>query len=412
MAEMINESKPEIVPSGFIFKVLSGPINGIEFSLGSHTYFMCVGDAAEGQGNLAQNLEYAERTLYLPTTVPGNNFIVNLSGNITGETFDVSISHPEHQETRTLTLNTICHIEGIYFAIKQEGTQWSENVLKGALPPATLNNEKEVVAAKLNSASGSKYKWVTGLVAACLLILLGAGGTVAWLKYTPDTSPAPDLSASIMQQLVGDNTGYSVQRGRDNTYYLFAQNNQQAEWAKQAATRAHSAGSWKILTPQEEELRLARVLERNNIAFFTIRFTDLLTPVLIMSSTRNATDPAALEQIKEMLLDTMPYAKKVNIELKTDKEILLMAEEGLAARGFDYQIMQSDSGVTLSSQMSAGDSRMAEFNRYVAQFYRSWGRRYVHFSVDLRDDLLKEKSFKYGQDGYVNMGKSHWLFNS
>jgi len=403
MAEKIDTIKS----SGYVFKVLSGSMNGIEFSLGSHSYFMCVGDTVDEQENLARNLEYAERTLYLPTATPGHNFVVNLADQVTEEEFVVTVSNPDHQETLNFTFNVICHVEGIYFALKREGEAWSQDVLKGTLPTVTKTEPEAIAKQTVTRSSKWKYRWI--LTAILAVSLGGVGGAMAWLQY--GAAPGPDSAAMMLRQL-GHNAGYSAQRGRDHTYYLFAQNNQLAEWAHRSIARTQSTESWKILTPQEEETRLARILNRENIAFFTLRLNDIHAPTLVISSTRNATDSAALKHIKTVLMDAIPYAGKVNIELKDDQDVLRMAEEGLVALGFDYQMKRSGSGVTLSSAMPSGDSRMAEFNRFVSQFYRLWGRHYVHFSVDLRDDALKEKSFKYGQDGYVKMGKSHWLFNS
>lgn len=406
MAEKMEDMKP----TGYIFKVLSGSMNGIEFSLGPHSYFICVSDTVAEQGNLASNLGHAERTLYLPTTTPGHNFVVNLAQQTTEEEFVVTVSYPDHQDTLNLAFNKVCYVEGIYFALKREGEAWDQDVINGVLPATNMSGLGQAVNLTANptaaKSSGRKYRWVT---AGILLLSLGAVGAVALAKYGAGSEHSSPKQ--VLQQL-GNNAGYSVKEGRNHIYYVFAQNNQMAEWARQTMARADSKDSWKVITPQEEETRLTRILDRHNISYFTVRFNDIHAPTLVMSSTRNATDPTTLANIKKILLDVTPYAEKVNIELKDDQNVLRMAEEGLVALGFDYQMTQSDSGVTLSSSMSAGDTRMAEFNRFVSQFYRLWGRHYVHFAVDLRDDALKGKSYKYGQDGYVNAGKSHWVFNT
>lgn len=402
-----------IKSSGYVVKVLSGSMNGIEFSLGSHAYFICVGDAAEGQENLAKNWEYAERTLYLPTTKPGHNFVLDLADQVTEEGFEVTVNNPDQPETLHFAFNVICHVEGVYFALKREGEAWSQDVLKGELPvPAKQIEAEKIPSSKIVTRSVGSSNWKYPVViAAGLSLLVGLSGTVAWSKYHHDASSSQS-TVHLMQQIVGNNVGYSAQQGRDNQYYLFAQNSQQAEWARRSAARSDATAAWKIQTPEEEEARLARVLDRNNIAFFTIRFNDLTAPTVIMSSTRNATDQAGLESVKKQLLDAMPYAKKVNVELKSDQEILSMAEEGLVGLGFEYQMTHSDRGVTLLSSISSSDDRMAEYNQFVSKFYRLWGRHYVHFSVALHDDAYKDKSFKYGDGSYVKMSKSHWVFNS
>lgn len=396
--EIVNEFKA----SGYIFKVLSGSLNGIEFSLGPYSYFMCVGDT-ENQGNLAQTLELSERTLYLPAAAPCNNFTLNLAENETGEEFDVKVSYETHQDSLTLAFNTICQVGGVCFALKREGNAWSQEVLSGVLPPPVLTEKTHTAA----PAKKSRWRYKS-LIAACMVLILGVGGTAAWWNFRT----VEDVSPAVVDQLVGKNAGYSVYKGRDNANYIFAKNNQQAEWARQAVVRSQSADTWKVVTPQEEEARLARVLDRNKISFFTVRFNDPRTPTLVMSSTSNATDAESLKKVSQLLLDVIPYARTVNIDLQDDKNIVRSAQEGLLALGFDYQMVQSDSGVTLLSPMTAEDSRLAVFSRYVEQFHRTWGRRYVHFSAELSDDWLKGKSFKYGKNGYVNMSKSHWLFNN
>lgn len=402
---IMTEKLDELKTLGYVFKVLSGSLNGIEFSLGSHDYFMCVGDAAEGQGNLAQNLGFAERTLYLPTTTPGHNFTVNLAEKATKEGFEVTVSYETHQETLALSFNTVCQVGGVQFALKREGEAWSQEVLTGALPTSV-----KVEAQATATPGKSRYlAWVYKGVAAASLILLGFGGASVWLHYN---SAPVDTSPKILEQLMSKHTGYSVQLGRDNTYYIFALNNREAEWARQAVARSKTDESWKVVTPDEEAVRLSRILDRLKVNFFTIRFSDLRAPTLVMSSTNNATDEVALKNVRKALLDMLPYAHTVNIELQSDKDVLRQAQEGLLARGFDYQMIQSDSGVTLSIHLTAGDGRLAEFSRFVEGFSRTWGRRYVHFSAELGDNWLKEKSFKYGQDGYVKMSKSHWLFNN
>ena len=69
------------------------------------------------------------------------------------------------------------------------------------------------------------------------------------------------------------------------------------------------------------------------------------------------------------------------------------------------------SGVSLLIPVLAEDSQLSQYSQYVEQFSQTWGDQYVHFSAEFRDDDLKEKSYKYGVDGYVTMGKFHWLFN-
>lgn len=247
------------------------------------------------------------------------------------------------------------------------------------------------------------------LLVLALVAVVGVGGRFGW-KYMSEQAEAVS-SYTKLHDVVGDRAGYSVHVGKNEVCYLFASNLQQAEWAQQALQRKHLSETWRVVTPQSEEARLAGLLERNNIAFFAIRFVDPGNPTLLLSKTRNATDEASLSHVTQLLIGAMPYAHSIHILLHDDAEVLNKAQQGLKALGFDYQTVQSESGVTLMSGLPSVDVHLSEFSRFVAQFYQTWGRRYVHFSADIRDDLLQDKSYKYGDDGYITMSKSHWMFN-
>ena len=394
-----NDLQPK---PGFVFKILNGSLNGIEFSLGAHDYFMCVGDAGAEQGNLA----FSERTLYLPSATPGNNFIINLATQI-DDSFDVTVCFPTQQETRSLALNRVNVVDEVWFAVRREADAWSAEVVSGvrnlAHPiqvgsvPVPIENKKSSRPKKSNTAF---------LLLAVMLLVSG----VAYL-VSKHFSDQPVVVANKLEAIVGDRAGYVLQPGKNGIYYLFAADLQSAEWAQQALQRKNLEEIWKVVTPLAEEARVASLLDRYNIAFFAIRFTDPASPTLIMSKSRNSTDQANLNHVMELMLTEMPYAHNIHIILHDDSEVLNKAQQGLKALGLEFQTVRSDSGVTLLSGLPSVDVHLSEFSRFVAAFYQTWGSRYVHFSADIHDDELKGKSYKYGDDGYVTMNKSHWMFN-
>lgn len=398
-----DQKKPA---TGFVFKVLNGALGGIEFSLGPQDYFICVGNAESNQENLA----FAERTLYIPSTESKNNFTVNLSDHHGQSHVDVTVCLPSHQEARQLQLNRICEVEGIHFAIKRDDESWSDEVKKGVLSPANQKTSDPVGMPQENFLPTRTSNSSQSLFVLVLLLVLGAGTVAGW-NYLNSKPGVSVVAANQFQQLVGDRAGYIVQEGNDKMNYLFASNKQQADWAQQSIARKNLVANWRVVTPQTEEARISTQLERNSIAFFAIRFIDPGNPTLLMSSTRNVTDEANLNRVKQIMLTAMPYASSVNIVLHSDSDVLNKAQQGLKALGFEYQTMKSESGVTLSSWMPSVDVHLSEFGRYVSHFYQTWGQRYVHFSADIRDDHLKDQSYKYGDDGFITMNKSHWSFN-
>ena len=398
-SEHTNQQKS----SGYVFRVLYGALNGIEFSLGAQEYFICVGDPE--QGNHAQNLAYSERTLFLPGTDSSHNFTVNLNQQTTNQDIAVTVSYPDRQETLHFAYNQICSVGDVIFSIKREDDIWADDIIKGSTVPLTSVEATQIenrTSSRKSASIFSRIKWVSVL----FLFLFIAGAVLVWLE----TQKPPATSLSKLQSIVGNRSGYFVFPGSDNVNYVFTQTRRESEWARQAVARNDAKGAWKIVTPAEEEERLARLLERTDIHFFTIRFNDPSNPVLVLSSTRNPTDDESLTNIKKLMLTALPYASNVDIDLMDDKDLIDKAQQGLRALGFQYKTIRSDSGVTLMSSLPTLDIHLGEFGRFVEQFYRIWGRHYVHFSAELSDDWSKDKSFKYTENGYISMNKSHWIF--
>lgn len=397
--------------SSFIFKVLGGSLHGIEFSLEAHDYFIYVGDGQAQQDSLAM----AERTLHIPASGSGDNFIVHLSAPDADEQFTVTICRHDRQENLVLGLNSVCEVEGVYFAVRRVDQAWSEAVRQG-VPAAPAIGRYEplaepdlaVVKTGSSSAAGRIVRY------AFVVLVLGMFVAVGWRYINTNSTghePGPTVaSAGELEQLVGDRPGYSLHPGRDGVKYLFASNLNQSQWVQQAIARENFSSHWRVITPRSEVARLSTVLEQNNIAFFSIRLNDPEHPVLLLSSTRNRTDTVSLEHIKPIFLNAAPYAVDLAIVLYTDQQVLDKAQQGLKALGIEYQILQSDSAVTLSSWIPSADVDLNVFSRFVSKFYQTWGQNYVKFSVDIHEDAMKGKSYKYGEEGIVTMNKSHWSF--
>lgn len=406
-----NDQKNDVTGPTFVFRVLNGSLNGIEFSLGAQDHFICVNDDVAKQSNLAA----AERSLFIPASKPGDNFVLNLGAEIVDQEVQITICRAEHQENQRLKLNTVHQIEGVAFAIRSEDDFWSEAVLNGLPPPAPVAvQEPEIREFAAKQISPKKSKPMASLVAGLAVVAVCCAIFFTWNSAPASSllsSLAKDDSAAVIN-LVTSRPGYSVHTGNNKINYLFASNAKQFEWANQVVNQNRLTANWRVVTPQIEEARLANILDRNNVAFFTLRFNDPSYPTLLLSSTRNEISKKNLDFITQLMLSSIPYAKNVHIVLEEDGEVLNRAQQGLRALGFKFETQQSESGVTLSSWMPSVDVHLTEFSRFVAQFYQTWGRRYVHFSADIRDDVMKDKSYKYGDDGYITMNKSHWMFNA
>ena len=405
----MDDQGQDVSGAGFVFKVLGGSLHGIEFSLEAQDYFIYVGDGQAQQDSLAM----AERTLHIPGSTAADNFIVHLSSPAPGEQFEVTVCRALGQETLALAFNSVCEVEGVYFAIRPVEQSWSDAVRQGVPVPVKPGrlagpSEPEVELQRpqiSTSGPAGRIMRYAGLV-----LVLGLVAAAGW-RYTGSRGPDPVVaSTDELQKLVGNRPGYSLHLGKGGVKYLFASNLIDSQWVQQALAREKHVSHWRVVTSKSEVARLSTVLEQNNIAFYSIRLNDPAHPVLLLSSTRSRIDAGGLDQIKQLFLDAAPYASDLTIQLFADEQVLDKAEQGLKAMGIEYQVLQSESAVTLSTWIPSADVDLNVFSRFVSDFYQNWGQHYVKFSVDIHEDSMKGKSFKYGQEGVVTMNKSHWSF--
>ncbi|MEJ2795733.1 PrgH/EprH family type III secretion apparatus protein [Iodobacter sp. LRB] len=389
----------------FTFKALSGPLNGVEFSLGREAYCICVGAKGEEDAQLAASLALTERTLFVLASAPQINFSLHLDEDLAGDAFNATVYHPAQHEKIQLKYNEIQAVGGLRFAIKRSDELWCDEVLQGN-GPQLLVAEAAAQPSKLACSPTTGIRrlgWVWWGLVLLILLLLG-GGALAWNAQ----SSTPKVE-NIHKILHGSSNAYTVSLGRDQTYTVFAQTERDALWARQALMRSSLHTAWRVTTAVDERRRLSPLLEREGVMFFTLRFQAPLQPTILLSSTRMGNDASTQARVRSLLMQIMPYAEQVSMEWHSDAAVAEAAQDSLKRIGLEYRLQQGKKEIGLVSSVYAGDVRLAEFKRVTEAFYATWGDRYVHFNAELRDDWLKDKSFKYGQEGYVRMSPSHWL---
>ncbi|STQ90183.1 PrgH/EprH family type III secretion apparatus protein [Iodobacter fluviatilis] len=392
----------------FTFKALSGPLNGVEFSLSREAYCICVGAEGEGDAKLAASLALTERTLFVLASAPQINFTLHLDEDLAEDAFSVTVYYSAQHEKIRLKHNEIQAVGGLQFAIKRSDEPWCDEVLQGRGPQLLVAAAQPSKLAC--SPTTGRTAWVRrlggfgwGLVVLLILLLLG-GGALAWNAKL--SSPKVE---NIYNILHGSSNAYTVSFGRDQIYTVFAQTERDALWARQALMRSSLHTAWRVTTASDERRRLSPLLEREGIVFFTLRFQAPLQPTILLSSTRMSNDSSTQTRVRSLLMQVMPYAEQVSMEWHSDLVVAEAAQDSLKRIGLEYHLQQGEKEVGLFSSVYAGDVRLAEFKRVTEAFYATWGDRYIHFNAELRDDWLKDKSFKYGQEGYVRMSPSHWL---
>ena len=130
----------------------------------------------------------------------------------------------------------------------------------------------------------------------------------------------------------------------------------------------------------------------------------------MLSAQRNLLTPQKQAKLFEALLLAAPYAQDIAVQMQDDSLLVDLAQEGLQRLSLAFSRIEHEDSVTFAIAGNLQDSELANARRYVDSFYRQWGDRYVHFTVELKDDSLKDKSFQTGPQGYIKMTSSSWHF--
>jgi len=133
-------------------------------------------------------------------------------------------------------------------------------------------------------------------------------------------------------------------------------------------------------------------------------------PRLWLSAQRNLLTPDSQARLLETLLAAAPYARDVLLQMQDDRTLADLAQGGLQRFSLAFSRVEHSDSVTFAVEGNLQDAELAAARQYVDDFYRQWGDRYVHFTVELKDDALKGKSFQTGPQGYVKTGSSSWHF--
>lgn len=374
-----------------VLRMLNGPLCGCEFKLQSGATLVIAG--AENALLSGQNVPQ----------LPENAIVVPLSGGINFEILiDVDgrdgfrLRHLSSPVTETEHVwKEICSVGTLSFAIRRKTDAWS---------PVDHSSE-----APQSRSPTRKTWWRRTLIAALALIFLLGSGLVSWLALN-DSKRVAEVTAVI----AGSNDHYQIIRGRDGLVYIFAESERGVSWATQALVREGMDAKAKVLSLHAEEDRIARLLQENypSVLYHRIRLGNPSRPILIFSKERSGLSGPAKQLLTASLMQWMPYADATDMTNWSDDMVEHQAQSGLDRLGVSYTRSDNGNSVTFDVQHSLSDGERAGLQDFVRRFYQDFGTQYVYFSIELRDDVFKGKSFMYGSRGYVKLSPNHWFFST
>nr|WP_269137510.1 PrgH/EprH family type III secretion apparatus protein [Pseudomonas sp. PGPR40] len=374
-----------------VLRILNGPLQGCEFPLGDTTTLFVVG-AVDLLGEGALTASVPADAIFVPLEEGGCNFEV-LANQGTPNGLPLRLLN-ESAELRHCAFQVRVQIGGLQIALRPEDQSWAPELLDQQHSAAFEDADVEGWRAPLT-------RWIAGA-----LVLVALVTTVA-IWSVPGSAPETDVRMLI----AGASAEAKVLSGRDNAIYVFVDTERDAGWSRQVLMR-HNTLSGKVLVMDQERRRLEQLLVDHDpqLAWHSLDLKDPLIPRLLLSTQRNLLTPQKQTELLDALLAAAPYAHDIGVQMQDDSLLADLAQEGLQRLSLTFSRIEHEDSVTFAVAGNLQDSELAAARRYVDNFYRQWGDRYVSFTVELKDDALKDKSFQTGPQGYIKMTSSSWHF--
>lgn len=378
-------------PQPCVLRILNGALQGCEFPLGESTTLFVVGTVdLLGEGGLTASVP--ADAIFVPLESGGCNFEV-LADQVTPQGLPLRVLD-ESTEVRHCAFHTRVQIGALQIALRPGDQSWAPELL--GLQPDTTADAAAVVWWR-----APRSAWVASGLALVALV------TAVGIWSVPGPTPETDVRALIS----GASHEAKVLSGRDNAIYVFVASERDAGWSRQVLVR-HNTLSGKVLVMDQERRRLEHLLVDHDpqLAWHSIDLKDPSVPRLLLSTQRNLLTPQKQAELLDALLSAAPYARDITVQTQDDNLLVDLAQEGLQRLSLAFSRIEHEDSVTFAVAGNLQDSELANARRYIDSFYRQWGDRYVHFTVELKDDLFKDKSFQTGPQGYIKMTSSSWHF--
>ncbi|PRP71111.1 type III secretion system protein PrgH [Chromobacterium amazonense] len=374
-----------------VVRLLNSPLRGCEFLLKPGRTLFLVGHSPTLVA-IGQLPELPADTLHIPLEQGGINFELLITADNLEHIILRELNDSGGQE-RSIALNQPLQVGSLTFALRSEYQSWSPEVLN-TLTPLRVGSKT------------ARNRVMAAFTLAALTLALLAGGFY-WLWSTPQHQ------ISELNVLLGQNSQrFQVLQGRNDVFYIVAHNERDSIWARQVIARGDYNRPAQVIHPAQENERITSWLAEHypGLAYYKLQLDNPLHPKLWLSRQRAQLNEAQRQQLERSLAAIMPYAERVGVMKLDDAIAAQQAVAGLTRQALPYRRSDHPDSVTFVIQGALNDGELLRARRFVDDYYRQWGGRYVRFAIELKDDWLKEHSFLSGEQGYVKMSPGHWYF--
>lgn len=379
-------------------KLLSGPLDGVEFTLSPGDTVFHVGPARTlHQGQLSATLANADNVFYIPGALAPASFRIHLSDDAV--TLEVREEGGDFWRLQPLDLNTVLHVAGLALAVRAEGDAWSAQVLDHRLPVPVA---AEVVTRANPARRAGAARWAAVMA---VTVVIGAGG---WWVY--DTQRPSSQVRTLEAALAQSPYPYSVVHDDEGHIYAFADSAEALAWGQRASYRAGRLLD-QYRDREQEAARIGAVLDSAGVPYAVVRLRTPQRPEVVITALGTG-DAEHRRRVQTLLAPQMPYAGTIDVRSVGDAQLVSIARAELRARGISTQAGKQAGRVSVANDVFLDDAALHAMARYRDDFVQQWGERRVRISIRLWDDLLKGRSFQYSQDQLLSVGEGRWDFST
>lgn len=373
-------------------------LRGCEFTLASgKTLFIVSDDSTIRQQH--QGTILPDSTIYIPAKDNDSNFEILVPAQADQQVILRELGEEKTPE-RAIISNEIITIGGQRIAWRPEAVPFSDEVL--------ADNTEETMPSFVTQSEEVKRPRSVWLKRA---MVVGIVGCISFAGYTYLTETQRQISSvsTFLESGIGN---YHIVYGKDKKIYVLAITDMAAQWALQTIVRTPQSYQMQVLTLKAEEQRISKWIGSNwpQVKFHRVILDEPQRPVVQISAERTRLNESEKSRLISAMLKDIPYSSSIAIENLSDKKVKMLAVEGLKKMALLFTEIDNGSSTTFVIRGAIEDGELDRLKSFITQYYQTWGGEYIQFALELKNDWLKGKSYKYGEQGYVKLAPGHWYF--
>ncbi len=387
----------------FVLKILSGSLNGVEYTLlGDETLFHVGPHEDLVNGKAEAVLGRSENAYFLP------------ADEVAAEAFAVQVNHPGAEATLRLgrrrdehsswawtplaVQQPVC-VADTWFAVRAAGTAWRAEVAGFVTPSVSANLPTSTVATAVQRERSRVRPGI--LLGGVILLAVAVSSAWFYWQYRPETRIRG--LASILQDAPSD---YQIIAGEQDRLYVFSDTAAGKAWAERASRRLQRRGDIHLVR-QEEARRLEDVLIAAGVELVVVRLQDPGRPDVILSGTSTS---RRVEQVRQALTGKVPWAHQLQIDAVSDQQLASLAHRKLRVLGISARIEPRGTYASLVNDVFLDDAALAGMAAAATTFHAEWGSRRISIQPQLWDDLLQGRSYRYSPSQLLSVESGRWEY--